>query len=74
MLRAQLRGTNRYVAWLAAHTRPLNWLCSMERSGHVLIVAELAEELGIREADGRQPKSSRSILGAPPEPSPVVIR
>ncbi|NOQ83794.1 MAG: SDR family NAD(P)-dependent oxidoreductase [Myxococcales bacterium] len=46
----------------------------MERSGHVLIVAELAEELGIREADGRQPKSSRSVLGAPPEPSSVVIR
>jgi NAD(P)-dependent dehydrogenase (short-subunit alcohol dehydrogenase family) len=46
----------------------------MERSGHVLIVAELAEELGIRDADGRQPKSSRSVLGAPPEPSAVVIR
>jgi hypothetical protein len=30
-LRAQLRRTNRYVAWLAAHTRPLNWLCLRER-------------------------------------------
>jgi len=46
----------------------------MERSGHVLIVAELAEELGIREADGRQPKSNRQFLGAPPEPSSVVVR
>jgi len=46
----------------------------MERSGHVLIVAELAEELGIREADGRQPMSNRDVLGAPPEPSPVVVR
>jgi long-subunit acyl-CoA synthetase (AMP-forming) len=34
-LRAQLRGTNRYVAWLAAHTRPLNWLCSEEEMEHV---------------------------------------
>jgi len=46
----------------------------MERSGHVHIVAELAEELGIREADGRQPKSNRDVLGAPPEPSSVVVR
>ena len=46
----------------------------MERSGRVLIVAELAEEFGIREADGRQPKSNRGVLGAPPEPSPVVVR
>jgi len=46
----------------------------MERSGHVHIVAELAEELGIREADGRQPKSNRDVLGAPPKPSSVVVR
>ena len=46
----------------------------MERSGRVLIVAEVAEELGIREADGRQPKSNRDALGAPPEPSTVVVR
>lgn len=46
----------------------------MKRSGRVLIVAEIAEELGIREADGRQPASSRRHLGEPPEPSPVVIR
>ena len=46
----------------------------MERSGRVLIAAELAEEFGIQEADGRQPKSNREVLGAPPEPSPVVVR
>jgi NAD(P)-dependent dehydrogenase (short-subunit alcohol dehydrogenase family) len=46
----------------------------MERSGRVLIVAEIAEELGIQEADGRQPKSNRETLGGPPEPSPVVVR
>jgi NAD(P)-dependent dehydrogenase (short-subunit alcohol dehydrogenase family) len=46
----------------------------MKRSGRVLIAAELAAELGIREADGRQPKSNREVLGAPPEPSPVVVR
>ena len=46
----------------------------MERSGRVLIAAELAEDLGIREHDGRQPRSNRATLGAPPEPSPVVVR
>ena len=46
----------------------------MERSGRVWIAAELAEELGIREADGRQPRSNRDVLGAPPEPSAVVVR
>lgn len=46
----------------------------MMRSGRVLIVSELAQELGIREADGRQPESNRRSLGAPPEPSLVVVR
>jgi NAD(P)-dependent dehydrogenase (short-subunit alcohol dehydrogenase family) len=46
----------------------------MDRSGRVLIVAELAKELGISEEDGRQPKSNRETLGAPPKPSPVVVR
>jgi NAD(P)-dependent dehydrogenase (short-subunit alcohol dehydrogenase family) len=46
----------------------------MERSGHVLIAAELAEELGIREADGRQPRSNRDTLGAPPVPSQIIVR
>jgi hypothetical protein len=46
----------------------------MDRSGRVLIAAELAEEYGIRESDGRQPKSNRIVLGDPPEPSSVVVR
>ena len=46
----------------------------MERSGRVLIVAELAEAFGISEADGRQPTSNRNVLAAPPEPSSVVVR
>jgi len=46
----------------------------MKRSGRVLIAAELAESLGVREADGGQPKSNRRTLGAPPEPSPVIVR
>jgi NAD(P)-dependent dehydrogenase (short-subunit alcohol dehydrogenase family) len=46
----------------------------MERSGRILILAEVAGELGIREADGRQPASNRETLGAPPEPSSIVIR
>ena len=45
----------------------------MDRSGHVMILAEIAEELGISERDGRQPKSNRDLLGAPPEPSNVVV-
>ena len=46
----------------------------MERSGEVLIVAELAEAFDSREADGRQPKSNRRALAEPPEPSSVVVR
>lgn len=46
----------------------------MERSGRVLIVAELAEDYGITEADGRQPKSNRGVLAEPPEPSATIIR
>lgn len=46
----------------------------MERSGRVLIAAEVASELGVREADGRQPKSNRDVLCAPPKPSTVVVR
>ena len=47
----------------------------MDRSGHVLIVAELAEEFDIQR--GRRTATDvepRSVLGAPPEPSPVVVR
>lgn len=45
----------------------------MERSGRVLIAAEVAEELGVRDVDGKQPPSHRAFLGAPPEFSAAVI-
>ncbi|NLY95632.1 MAG: SDR family NAD(P)-dependent oxidoreductase [Myxococcales bacterium] len=38
----------------------------MERSGQVLITAELAAEYGLGEADGTQPPSHRPMLGDPP--------
>jgi len=46
----------------------------MERSGRVLILAELAQEYAISEADGRQPVSNRDVLASPPEPSSVIVR
>lgn len=45
----------------------------MERSGRVLIAAEVAEELGVRDVDGKQPPSHRAFLGAPPQFSDAVI-
>ncbi|OBF21172.1 SDR family NAD(P)-dependent oxidoreductase [Mycobacterium sp. ACS4331] len=43
-------------------------------SGHALIGAELALRYGITDEDGRQPPSPRDMLGAPREPSTVVVR
>ena len=37
----------------------------MDRSGRIWIGAELAQEYGIRESDGRQPHSHRPMLGDP---------
>ena len=45
-----------------------------ELSGHTVIGAELAQRYGITDEDGRQPPSHREMLGAPREPSPVVVR
>lgn len=45
----------------------------MDRSGTVLIAAELAEEFGLRDIDGKQPPSHREFLGAPTEFSDAVI-
>lgn len=45
----------------------------MERSGRVLIVAELAEAFGLVEEDGRAPRSHRSLLCDPPEPVEAKI-
>lgn len=46
----------------------------MSLSGQTLIGAELGQRYGITEADGRQPRSYRDTMCAPPPPSPVVIR
>ena len=43
-------------------------------SGHTVIGAELATRYGITDVAGRQPPSHREMLGAPREPSSVVVR
>ena len=43
-------------------------------SGHSVIGAELAERYGITDSGGRRPPSHRDALGAPREPSDVVVR
>lgn len=43
-------------------------------SGHAVIGAELAHRYGITDEDGRRPPSHREMLGAPREPSDVVVR
>ena len=45
-----------------------------ELSGRTVIGAELAQRYGISDEDGRRPPSHRDALGAPREPSSVVIR
>lgn len=43
-------------------------------SGRTLIAAELADRYGITDDAGRRPPSHRGVLGAPREPSSVVVR
>jgi NAD(P)-dependent dehydrogenase (short-subunit alcohol dehydrogenase family) len=43
-------------------------------SGHTVIAAELASRYGITDDGGRRPPSHRETLGAPREPSTVVVR
>lgn len=45
----------------------------MEKSGQVLIGAELAEEYGILDIDGRRPPSHRSMLGGPVAGHPAIV-
>jgi NAD(P)-dependent dehydrogenase (short-subunit alcohol dehydrogenase family) len=45
----------------------------MTYSGRVLVAAEIAQELGVVDVDGRQPPSHRAMLGAPPQYSAAVI-
>jgi hypothetical protein len=44
----------------------------MELSGRALIGAELGAKLGVRDIDGRAPKSYRYELGGPPELHPTL--
>ena len=43
-------------------------------SGHTVIAAELAERYGLTDEAGRRPPSHRDALGAPREPSTVIVR
>jgi NAD(P)-dependent dehydrogenase (short-subunit alcohol dehydrogenase family) len=45
----------------------------MERSGQVLVGAELALELGLKDAEGRQPPSHRPMLGGPAQAHPAIV-
>ena len=45
----------------------------MEESGQVLIGAELAEEYGILDLDGKQPPSHRAMLGGPEQAHPAIV-
>jgi len=44
-----------------------------DRSGLVLIGAELAHEYGITDLDGRQPSSHRDALGGPVQAHPAIV-
>jgi NAD(P)-dependent dehydrogenase (short-subunit alcohol dehydrogenase family) len=44
-----------------------------ERAGKTYYAAELAQELGVRDVDGRQPPSDRAFLGEPAQVSGAVI-
>lgn len=45
----------------------------MEKSGRVLVGAELALEYGIKDADDKQPPSHREMLGAPVQAHPAIV-
>ncbi|MFC3241279.1 SDR family NAD(P)-dependent oxidoreductase [Gordonia humi] len=45
----------------------------MERSGRVLIGAEVAQDLGVLDVDGNRPPSHRAFLGDPPAFSDAVV-
>lgn len=45
----------------------------MDRTGRVLIGAEIAQELGVTDVDGNQPPSHRPFLGDPPTFSGAVV-
>jgi NAD(P)-dependent dehydrogenase (short-subunit alcohol dehydrogenase family) len=44
-----------------------------EKSGQVLIGAELAQEYGMTDLDGKQPPSHRPMLGGPTQAHPAIV-
>lgn len=59
--------TGRVIAALA--TDP----ALMEKSGRILVGAELAQAYGITDIDGRQPASHAPMLGSPAQANPAVV-
>ena len=45
----------------------------MDKSGQVIIGAELALEYGLKDIDGKQPPSHRPMLGGPTQAHPAVV-
>lgn len=45
----------------------------MEKSGKILVTAELAVEYGVTDIDGRQPMSPTVMLGEPAQANPAVV-
>ena len=45
----------------------------MDKSGQVLVGAELAVEYGIRDLNGQQPPSHRAMLGGPVQAHPAIV-
>jgi len=45
----------------------------MEKSGQVVVGAELALEYGLKDIDGKQPPSHRPMLGGPVQAHPAVV-
>lgn len=56
---------------IAALDRSLD---KLQRSGQILVGAELGAELGVLDVDGTQPGSRRALLGEPPIYSSVVVQ
>jgi len=45
----------------------------MEKSGRILVGAELAVEYGVKDIDGKQPPSPAAMLGSPAQANPAVV-
>lgn len=84
-LRSAFAGKPEALADTAAHAETLEFTGHLVNalyrdpqlpalSGHTVIGAELAARYGITDEGGRTPPSHRKMLGAPREPSSVVVR